>query len=280
MMVTKRILVGYDASAPADDALRWALETGRTQHVPVVAVVVGGTLDMMATNPHGDALMEAEDRQLSARRLMEEVPDVDGEVDLRLGHPAAELAHAAGPGDLIVVGAVGHSRGAGLLMGSVSQELVRIAAGTVVVVRPAAAPEEHRIGVGVDGSSDSLTALEWACARAAATGEHVVALHGFQPSLHADHPGASVRDLLVHDLHLHEQRLAGWTADVRAAYPGVEVTLEAAAVPARGLLTGFSEHASLVVVGAHGHGVLGGLLVGSISQHVLNHARCPVVAVR
>ena len=280
MTVTKRILVGYDASAPADEALRWALATAAAECVPVVAVVVGGALDMMAANPHGDALLEAEDRQLSARRLMEQGPGVAGDVTLRIGHPAPELAHAAAPGDLLVVGAVGHSRGTGLLMGSVSQELVRIATTTVVVVRPPATPAERRIGVGVDGSADSLAALDWACARAAATGEQVVALHGFQPSLHPEYVETSVHDQLAHGVHEHERRLAQWTADARASYPDVDIALEAAAVPARGLLTGFSEHASLVVVGARGHGVVGGLLVGSVSQHVVNHAHCPVATVR
>jgi len=36
----------------------------------------------------------------------------------------------------------------------------------------------------------------------------------------------------------------------------------------------------LVVVGSHGHGVLKRLLIGSVSNHVLQHAPCPVLVVR
>lgn len=40
------------------------------------------------------------------------------------------------------------------------------------------------------------------------------------------------------------------------------------------------EHSDLIVVGSHGHGVLKRLVMGSVSQHVVNHASCPVLLVR
>ena len=40
------------------------------------------------------------------------------------------------------------------------------------------------------------------------------------------------------------------------------------------------EGADVVVVGSHGRGIVGRALVGSVSNHVLHHATCPVLVVR
>lgn len=52
-----------------------------------------------------------------------------------------------------------------------------------------------------------------------------------------------------------------------------------AADPARALIE-LSEDADLLVIGSRGLGGFQGLLVGSVSQKCLHHARCPVVVVR
>jgi nucleotide-binding universal stress UspA family protein len=41
-----------------------------------------------------------------------------------------------------------------------------------------------------------------------------------------------------------------------------------------------SEQVDLVVVGSHGRGQVGRFLIGSVSDHVVRHAHCPVLVVR
>lgn len=41
-----------------------------------------------------------------------------------------------------------------------------------------------------------------------------------------------------------------------------------------------AQEADLLVVGSHGHGGFAGALLGSVGQHCVLHAQCPVVVVR
>lgn len=41
-----------------------------------------------------------------------------------------------------------------------------------------------------------------------------------------------------------------------------------------------AEHADMVLVGSHGRGTVGRLLLGSVSEHVVRNAPCPVLVVR
>ncbi len=55
-----------------------------------------------------------------------------------------------------------------------------------------------------------------------------------------------------------------WTGD-----PG-DMIIEAAA----------AEHADMILVGSHGRGAVGRLFLGSVSEHVVRNAPCPVLVVR
>jgi nucleotide-binding universal stress UspA family protein len=72
------------------------------------------------------------------------------------------------------------------------------------------------------------------------------------------------------------ERLAGW----QEKYPDVHVIREVVRERTVKALLRNSEHAQLVVVGTRGRGGFRGLLLGSTSQHLLQHATCPVAVVR
>lgn len=76
------------------------------------------------------------------------------------------------------------------------------------------------------------------------------------------------------------KRLEADVAPILAEFP--EVPVEVSAVrgqPATALVNASSE-AELLVVGPRGVGGFKGLMLGSVSDHLVSHANCPVVVVR
>lgn len=134
-----------------------------------------------------------------------------------------------------------------------------------------------RIVVGVDGSPSSEQALRWAARQARLTGGELHAVTAWAlPTTYGWAPLAldfDWEDIARSNL---EQTLQGALGGPQAApvqrhvVPGhaARVLLDAAA------------DADLLVVGSRGHGGFSGMLLGSVSQHVISHAPCPVVVVR
>jgi nucleotide-binding universal stress UspA family protein len=136
------------------------------------------------------------------------------------------------------------------------------------------------IVVGVDGSSPALTALLWAAEEASIKklDLHVVVVWHMPLMLGMPLPLPTGFDPLepARDV-LEEARVA-----VADSFPDVVVEAHVEEGPAARCLvrTAQAVGASLLVVGARGHGEVAGLLMGSVSENVATHAKCPVVVVR
>ena len=76
------------------------------------------------------------------------------------------------------------------------------------------------------------------------------------------------------------ERLQREVAPVAAEFPDVKVTLETPHGPAGRELLKASQNARLLVVGTRGSGGFRGLLMGSVSNQVVEHAPCDVMVVR
>ena len=76
------------------------------------------------------------------------------------------------------------------------------------------------------------------------------------------------------------ERLAKEVERAAADYPDVKVTLETPHGPAGRELLKAAEKAQLVMVGTRGLGGFKGLLMGSVSNQVVEHAACDVLVVR
>ncbi len=76
------------------------------------------------------------------------------------------------------------------------------------------------------------------------------------------------------------ERLEESTRDLLAEFPDVEVTLRVERGQPATVVVEASEGASLLVVGPRGLGGFKGLMLGSVSEHAVGTASCPVVVVR
>lgn len=132
--------------------------------------------------------------------------------------------------------------------------------------------------VGVDGSVDGDAAVRWAADQAAAVGAPLELLTAW------DWPrsyGWAVPVPSDYDPEADATRLVrAAEASVHAVHPGVVSTGGVVQGPPAVVLVDASRRARLLVVGSRGHGELAGMVIGSVSQHCVTHAHCPVVVVR
>jgi nucleotide-binding universal stress UspA family protein len=136
-----------------------------------------------------------------------------------------------------------------------------------------------RIVVGVDGSSASMRALEWAVREATLTGAEIEAVNAWEvPAQYGT--GMMVLPSGEEFEAAAKQQLARAVEEVAGSRPGVVIEQNAIAGHAAKVLIDAAEGATLLVVGSRGHGGFVGTLVGSVSQYCVSHAPCPVVVVR
>lgn len=130
---------------------------------------------------------------------------------------------------------------------------------------------------GVDGSSFSDAALEWAVDYAVAHHAPLCLVHG------AGELGDTLLPYRIDAREQLERRSLSVTehslALVRGRAPDLEVEVLAPFEDARRALVEVDD-ASMIVVGTRGRGTLRTLLLGSVSQTVAAHATCPVTVVR
>jgi nucleotide-binding universal stress UspA family protein len=135
-----------------------------------------------------------------------------------------------------------------------------------------------RIVVGVDGSPASEEALRWALGQARLTGQPVDAVTSWSmPVTFGEAAGA----LMGIDWQGEATRTLESTV-ARAVEPPDADRVSQRVVqghPAQVLLDAAAD-AALLVVGSRGLGGVRGMLLGSVSQHVVARAACPVVVVR
>jgi nucleotide-binding universal stress UspA family protein len=147
------------------------------------------------------------------------------------------------------------------------------------------APEHgpgSRIVAGVDGSSSSLSALRWAIRQAGLTGaavDAVIAWHN--PASQGGYGWITAGPEQNYDFQeVAAKTLTEAISGTLEPASGVSVRTQVTEGHPAQILLDASDGADLLVVGSRGHGGFAEGLLGSVSQHCVQHASCPVVVIR
>ncbi|SDS37191.1 Nucleotide-binding universal stress protein, UspA family [Friedmanniella luteola] len=137
--------------------------------------------------------------------------------------------------------------------------------------------------VGVDGSDQSKAALDWAYGEAAHHGARLTVVTIWSPPALTMSPPYGALPTEGYEDQPRTDALAlldRFTAELGARTPAVEVRTSIEEGHPAKVLIERSREADLLVVGSRGHGGFSGMLLGSVSQHLVAHADCPVVVIR
>jgi nucleotide-binding universal stress UspA family protein len=270
------IIVGVDGSEGSRAALRWAATIAAATGAGLRAVGAW-QYPASAATPAGPAELPGpetmDERTCDDLRsiVREELRDGADHVTVEAGRgpaaPALLGVATSSNADMLVVGARGLGGFGGLLLGSVSQEIVEHSACPVVVLRDGHDPSTGPIVIGLDGSEGARRALEWALDLAGATGSDIIAVHA---------PGTGANNATVEAARLDLQQ---WCTPIERRGIAYETRVDAGDARSVIVQTADDAGASLLVVGTRGLGAVQGLLLGSVAGYIARYAHRPIAVV-
>lgn len=289
---TPGIVVGFDGSSAAESAVDWAAAQAKQRRVRlrVVAAMPAlhngtGTGAAMRINPQQLARDLATEGEKRALKML------DGSEITAIAHgdnAVNALVELSDSASLVVVGHPSRSRQGQIFLGSVVYPVATHAKCDVAVV-PAgniALPgSRHAVMVGVDGSEAALNAVDRAAEEAHRWGAPLQIVQTWCLSA-VNGPSVPLvgTSILDDDSNFFGQEarksVARAAAEAKMLHGDLAVaTLVFDEHPARALVD-TSSKAGLLVVGRRGLGRFEGLLLGSVSRYVIQHATVPVLVVR
>jgi nucleotide-binding universal stress UspA family protein len=297
-----RILCPTDFGASAHGALRQAVRLAECHaasidllHVANVPHYVRrdmvGIMGSSGARPLQEIALEEAEKEMVA--LLADLSPNDREritTECKFGTPITTIiqyaeAHQA---DLIVMGASGKVRVAKYILGGTAGKTIRRAHCPVMCVPGDEVRDFQRILVATDFSACSERALELGAFMAAAARARLVVAH-VTPSAWSLPPGLNVGSVgqEAHWLELLQREAREQLdefVDKHHAYGNEQVVERRELLigsPAQSLLQyAEKENVDLMVLGTHGRSAVARLMLGSVAETVVHHAKVPVLTVR
>ena len=283
------VAVGYDRALPGERALDLAGREAARRGGSLIVITAYHWL----TPPEPGSLTSA-DSEATARKAAEEIahhaashvrqrhPEVPVEARAVAGYAGKVLAEVSHEADLLVVGNRGTGGFQGMMLGSTSMRTLAEACCPVIVARGNVLDAHHRVIAAVDIDEDCDAVLDFAFDEASRRSAGLTVTHVWdEPWIAAygqQDPGIA-DDLARIELE-RDDRLAAVVRSAHERYPETHPFHQLAIGSAAGLLVEASRRADLLVTGARRHAEgRHGMLIGPVSQTLLQHADCPVAVV-
>lgn len=276
--MAERVIVTIDGGIASDAALEWAIH--RAGSVPVQLELL--TIAEIGWYPPGGAEVEYrtayEEALLRANGRARDA-GIKATKSLRFGAPAERIIAASEDADLLVIGSNKPGTLSGILHGTVP---LRVAGRTrcISVIVPAAwTPGGSGVVVGWDDDGTADVALAFAAAEASRCGSRLTIVHTWQIPAALNTDAWAVVAKFEDIGEAHRQILAAAAARIREQYPSLQVIEKLETGLAAIAIVEAASSSELVVVGSHGRGTIGGLVLGSVSHDVLMNMPAPVAVV-
>jgi CPA2 family monovalent cation:H+ antiporter-2 len=299
MIDIRRILCPIDFSDASRHALEHAVLIAGWYESRIAALHVSHPMILLSplvllADPSGAILPTEPDRQQSREQLRDwlvpaEEAGLETEALFDEGNPVARILERATslPADLIVMGTHGRGGFERLILGSVTERVLRKAHCPVLTVPPPATagaklPFKH-ILCPVDFSEPSISALQFAFSIAEESDARLTIQHVFEwPS---DDQVSAKRSFDLSEFRRQweaetRQRLESLISDDVRSWCAPEPKLSYGKPYRQILALAEAEHADLIVMGVHGRNALDLLLFGSTTNHVVQRASCPVLTLK
>lgn len=297
MFRLKRILFPTDFSRCASQALAHALHLARRHQAELHvlhALVLHGYTNGKTLSAEID-LIETQLEQLAADRMRSATKDLTAGIPVVVREKKRGISVAPvileyadeHDVDLIVLGTHGRRGLEHLFLGSVAEEVVRIASCPVFTVREAKEPIPakaiERILVPVDFSTHSQRALSWATELAEAYDARLQLLHIIEPIVYPSFYNLDKADFF-NWMEGIEVEVIRQLHQFLEASGGPEVPADHFVVRGRAATDivdfALSKESDLIVMATHGLTGMKRLYLGSVCEKVVRRSTCPVFTVK
>lgn len=203
--------------------------------------------------------------------------------------PAARIAEVAASirADLIVLGTHGRGGFERLMLGSVTEKVVRSVATPVITVPPPSVATSRlpfkRLLCAIDFSEPSLAALRYGFSLARESGAHVTLLHVAEFPHVEEIPSERPFDLARYRHAVQEdaaRQLQALVTDEVRQFCDPETRVVFGKPHEQIVEAATRERDDLIVLGVHGRNRIDQLLFGSTTNQVVRRATCPVLTLR